>query len=117
MTSTPPSPPPVDIAHPAHNPFDLPRAKQRTGLWVAIAVSAVIHVVIGVYLWNSKFTTKMVEYGDEKNDVQLVHPPAPPPPPPPPPPMENPATVMDINATAPTETKIRLRIYTSLSRQ
>ena len=56
MSSTPP-----DIAHPAHNPFDMPRPKQRTGMWVAIGISAVLHVVIGFYLWQAKFQAKMVE--------------------------------------------------------
>jgi protein TonB len=55
-------------------------------MWVAIGISAVLHVVIGVYLWQAKFNQKMVQYGDEKTDTQLIKPPPPPPKPPPPPP-------------------------------
>ncbi|HWA61838.1 MAG TPA: energy transducer TonB [Caulobacteraceae bacterium] len=81
MTSVPP-----DIAHPAHNPFDMPRPKNRRGLWIAIGISAVLHVVIGFYLWTSKMQAKLINYGDEKTDAQLIKPPPPPPKPPPPPP-------------------------------
>jgi len=41
MTETPParSQPVVDIAHPAHNPFDMPRPRRNNGVTAAIILS------------------------------------------------------------------------------
>src|SRR3954468_6950615 len=80
---------PVDIAHPAHNPFDMPRARQSKGVTIAIIASIVVHLVIGLYLWRVKFNPHYRTFQDEKLDTQLIKPPprpAPPPPPRPPPP-------------------------------
>ena len=57
MTDTPPARrPPVDIAHPAHNPFDIPRPRSNNGrLRSAIASRSSLHGIIGFYLWQWKF--------------------------------------------------------------
>jgi len=78
----------VDIAHPAHNPFDLPRAKNRQGLGAAVALAVGLHGILGFYLWQWRFQAHYQEFSDEKTDAQLIKPPplniAPVPKPPPP---------------------------------
>jgi len=71
MSETPPvtTDGPVDVAHPAHNPFDLPRPRNRNGLWLAILVAAVLHGVIGFYLWKWKFKAEYQQYSDEKTNA------------------------------------------------
>src|SRR5208282_6187959 len=68
-----------DIAHPSHNPFDLPRPRQNNGLVVAIIFSLAFHLVAGYYLWKSRFKTEFQNYADEKVQAELIKPPAPPP--------------------------------------
>jgi periplasmic protein TonB len=75
-----------DITHPGHNPFDDPRPKRSKGASIAIIVSFVVHAVIGIYLWNSRFNPNYKEYSDDVTDVAIIKPIPPPPPPPPPPP-------------------------------
>jgi len=77
MTETQP-----DIAHPSHNPFDLPRPRRNNGVIVAIILSVLIHGIIGYYLWQARFKIKYQNYSDEKTEAQLIKPPPPPPPPP-----------------------------------
>ncbi|CAN7378953.1 energy transducer TonB [Phenylobacterium sp. LjRoot219] len=79
-----------DIAHPGHNPFDIPRPKRSKGFIVAITLAGIAHVALAAYLWKSRFEPKFQEYSDDVTDVALIKPQAPPPPPPPPPPPNTP---------------------------
>jgi protein TonB len=79
-------PSPQTAARPGHNPFDEPVRKKNTGITIAIIVSFVVHALLGVYLWKTKFEPKYKEYSDDITDVALIKPAPPPPPPPPPPP-------------------------------
>src|SRR5688572_26836819 len=75
-----------DIAHPAHNPFDPPVVKRGRGTTIAIVVSIIFHLALGIYLLKARFDMEYKEYSDEVTDVALIKPVPPPPPPPPPPP-------------------------------
>ena len=89
MTDTPPaSAPAIDIAHPSHNPFDLPRPRRNNGLIIGLVVAGLFHGIIGYYLWSAKFKPKYEQYSDEKTDAQLIKPPPPPPKNLPPPPVQ-----------------------------
>jgi len=68
MTETPPaqSQPVVDIAHPSHNPFDVPRPRRNNGVTAAIVLSMAVHALIGYYLWQWKFKSHYQSYADEK---------------------------------------------------
>ena len=79
MTETPPVKS-VDVAHPAHNPFDVPRPRRNNGIIAAIVFAAIFHGIIGYYLYQWKFQAKFQSYADEKTDAALIHPPPPPPP-------------------------------------
>jgi periplasmic protein TonB len=74
---------PADVAHPAHNPFDMPRPRRNNGLLIAIVVTLGLHAIIGYYLYRWKFHAEFAQYSDEKTNVQVIKPPPPPPPPPP----------------------------------
>ncbi|WP_091742895.1 energy transducer TonB [Phenylobacterium immobile] len=86
MTDTPTT----DVAHPAHNPFDERKPARNKGVTIAIIVSIIAHVAIGVYLWKTRFEPNYKEYSDEVTDVSIIKPVPPPPPPPPPPPSNTP---------------------------
>jgi cell division protein FtsN len=47
----------IDIAHPHHNPFDLPRRNKNAGrtFIIAVAVAVLFHVVVGYYVYKAKF--------------------------------------------------------------
>jgi len=66
--------------------FDEPPKKSNRGLTIAIIGSVLVHVLLGFYLWKSKFEVSYREYSDDVTDVALIKPAPPPPPPPPPPP-------------------------------
>jgi protein TonB len=111
MTETPPTPtagavaPASDVAHPAHNPFDLPRPRRNNGVIVAIVLSVAVHGIIGYYLYRAKFHPKYQDYSDVKTEATILQPPPPPPPPknlPPPPPVQpRPPAVVPMNVPAP----------------
>src|SRR5438309_362962 len=76
-----------DIVHPGHhNPFDDPRPKKNNGLFIALAIAAVVHAALAIYLWKSKFEAQFKDYSEDVTDVSIIKPVPPPPPPPPPPP-------------------------------
>ena len=63
--------PVVDVAHPAHNPFDMPPPKRNKGVAVALIATLAVHGLIGYYLYQWKFQAKYQNYADEKTDAQL----------------------------------------------
>ncbi len=75
-----------DVAHPTRSIFDDPPKQRSKGVTLAIIASIIVHVLLGVYLWKSKFEPKYREYTDDVTDVAIIKPATPPPPPPPPPP-------------------------------
>ena len=81
---------PRDVAHPGHNPFDMPTPKRPKGFFIAVTIAAVAHALLAAYLWKSKFEHRFQEYSDDVTDVEIIKPQAPPPPPPPPPPPNTP---------------------------
>ena len=44
-----------DITHPGHNPFDPPRPKRSSGMIIALIGALIVHALLGIYLWKSKF--------------------------------------------------------------
>ena len=58
----------VDIAHPHHNPFDIPRRSKnatRTFL-IASSVAILFHVLVGFYVYKAKFQPHYKQYSEEK---------------------------------------------------
>lgn len=70
-----------DITHPGHNPFDPPRQKRNMGMIVALVVAFIVHALLGIYFWKTKFHMEYKEYSEDVTDVAMIKP-APPPPPP-----------------------------------
>ncbi|HTX48237.1 MAG TPA: energy transducer TonB [Caulobacteraceae bacterium] len=77
----------VDVAHPAHNPFDLPRSNRGhvpiflTSFLIALLFNGVVFYFAG----TSTFRPNYKAYTEEAVTAEIFRPPAPPPPPPPPP--------------------------------
>ncbi|HLI67174.1 MAG TPA: energy transducer TonB, partial [Caulobacteraceae bacterium] len=61
-----------------------PPRRRRNNFAISLGVALLIHAVLGVYLWKTKFEPKYQEYSDTAVKVKLLKA-APPPPPPPPP--------------------------------
>ena len=72
----------VDIAHPSHNPFDLPRrSKNATRTFIiAVTVAVLFHLLVGYYVYKAKFKPNYKNYSEQKEEVNILHPPPPPPP-------------------------------------
>ena len=70
-----------DTTHIHHSPFDAPKPKRNKGIIIAIVVSIVVHVALGLYLYKTKFEPEYREYSEDVTDVAIIKP-APPPPPP-----------------------------------
>ena len=69
-----------DTTHIHHSPFDAPKPKRNKGIIIAIVVSIVVHVALGLYLYKTKFEPEYREYSEDVTDVAIIKP-APPPPP------------------------------------
>ena len=56
----------VDIAHPAHNPFDVPRRNKDTvrNFAVAVAIGILFHVLVGYYVYKAKFQPHYKTYSE-----------------------------------------------------
>ena len=100
----------IDIAHPSHNPFDIPRQNKNTiPIFIASFLGALLlNGLIFYYAGTTKFKPNYKTYSEEKVTAEILHPPAPPPPPPPPkvpdkpPPLQpRPPAAVPINIPAP----------------
>ena len=86
-----------DTTHIHHSPFDAPKPKRNKGIIIAIIVSIVVHVALGLYLYKTKFEPEYREYSEDVTDVAIIKP-APPPPPPPPKLQPRPPVAPPLNA-------------------
>lgn len=55
-----------DTTHIHHSPFDAPKPKRNKGIIIAIIVSIVVHVALGLYLYKTKFEP-------EYRELSLIH--------------------------------------------
>ena len=60
-----------DTTHIHHSPFDAPKPKRNKGIIIAIIVSIVVHVALGLYLYKTKFEPEYREYSEDVTDVAI----------------------------------------------
>ena len=61
-----------DTTHIHHSPFDAPKPKRNKGIIIAIIVSIVVHVALGLYLYKTKFEPEYREYSEDVTDVAII---------------------------------------------
>lgn len=71
---------------------DAPRRKMSRGMSIAIGMSIVAHVAVGIYLYNANFNAPRPLMGEPEQitSIDILNPPKPVQPPPPPPPQPHP---------------------------